>query len=227
MPFTAKYTTQQKDACVSAVLDKGVKPYTLVAKLAAEGALTGEPFNIDPLYIGRLARDAKRRRLGLNATKLEALPPRDAVEVLRRRMLAIAEHHIDRLERKDKANKLTPKETADVIRVLRELAALPGPDQARPVKPGAKIPGENRNNGGPTRGGLAGAMLRDLENTPTPGAPHTPPNDTPKDTTTPDPEPEPTTHNPPPTTTQPDSWMGGRVAALLAEGSAEGDTGPG
>lgn len=226
MPFTAKYTRDQKDACITAALDKGVRPYTRISQLAESGDLTGEPFTIDPLYVGVLARAARKKRLGLNATRLQDQAPRDAVEIMRRRIVAIAEHHLDRIERKDKQGKATAREISDVIRVLRELAAVPGPDQARPVKPGDKIPGAGgKHNSGATTSGLAGAMLRDLHATPVPGAPHAPIDDTPKDTATPDPEHAPTPQHAPTNTDEPDSWMSEKVNALLAQAGGSSDVG--
>ncbi len=52
---------------------------------------------------------------------------------------------------------VTGEALRQVARALRELAAIPGPNDPRPPAPGAKINGVR--NGSETRGGLAGKIL--------------------------------------------------------------------
>jgi hypothetical protein len=79
------------------------------------------------------------------------------------------------LEREQKRNKGRIKsweEWRQVARAVREIAALPGPSDPRPVAPGASVNG--RRDGAATRGGLAAAILADLHGSPV-DAPPAPP----------------------------------------------------
>jgi hypothetical protein len=135
-----------------------------VAEHAATGRLvdrsgnTVAPFEVPEDTVRTLARDERRARLGERSTALQDMPHRDAIEQLRRRLLAVADHELTWLERQQANGKLVNMERVrQIARTIREAASLPGPNDPAPPAPGAKRDGQR--NGGATRGGLAAELL--------------------------------------------------------------------
>jgi hypothetical protein len=123
--FVQKYSDDQREAMVSAKVDRGAT-YPRIVELAAAGELTrsnGEklaPFEITAMYAGDIIRGEIRRRTGKAATDLAKLPPRDAIEALRRRLLSACDHMLT----------ATAKREAKAIRagdmaLLRDVAETP------------------------------------------------------------------------------------------------------
>jgi len=180
-----KYTPEQRAAAAEAYVDRGVRPARRVAELAAAGELIpGQRFEISPDYVLKLAAALRRRRAGEASSALARQPPRDAVEAIRRRLAAAIDHELTLIEtlqrRRGRDDRDVLERLRQIARLSREFAALPGPTDPRPVPPGQRhidpATGESRNNGGPIRGGLAGAMLRDIRQAaatdPDPDPPH-------------------------------------------------------
>lgn len=175
--WAPKYTDEQREAVAVAYLDRGVKPASRICDLAAAGQLatagdanrTLEPFEIPVASVRDIYRNARRRRSGALKSGLTDVPHRDAIESLRQRLVSVADHELARVEKQQaRANgkPVDPELLRQIARAVREIAALPGPNDARPVKPGDKIPGENRTAGGPTVGGIAGQILSSHRRTP-------------------------------------------------------------
>jgi hypothetical protein len=160
--FSKVYTDAQRDALGEAVVDRGLRPAQVV-ELARNGELkhAGErlaPFPANVNSVRDYARKLKARRAGRTSSGLDDQAPRDAVETLRRRLINAAEQEIAAEERKPRG-KRSLERLRQCARLLREAAALPGPDDPRPTQPGQKIPGTQQTEGGKTTGGMAGAIL--------------------------------------------------------------------
>jgi hypothetical protein len=160
--FSKVYTDAQRDALAEAVVDRGLRPAQVV-ELAAAGELrhAGERLAAFPANVNSVrdyARKLKARRAGRTSSGLDDQAPRDAIETLRRRLVNAAEQEIAAEERKPRG-KRSLERLRQCARLLREAAALPGPDDPRPTQPGQKIPGTQKVAGGKTTGGMAGAIL--------------------------------------------------------------------
>jgi hypothetical protein len=165
--FADKYTDEQRDAVAEAYEDRGIRPASKVVALAKAGELTYngrqlDPFEMPVLYVNELARNLRRKRQGKAKSGLADTDPRDAVEALRRRLVSAADNMLQDVERRQRRGKHDPKDPEllrQIARAAREIAAMPGKDDPRPVAPGQKIPGTGANNGDRTQGGLAGSIL--------------------------------------------------------------------
>jgi hypothetical protein len=109
--FGAKYTPEQRDAFVGAVLDgvpglEGRGPGgTLTApqavKAAADGKLPGLPaFEVNLSTVRHYAQLERRAREGVTISRLDRKDPREAVELLVKRMVRIADKELQRIERR-------------------------------------------------------------------------------------------------------------------------------
>lgn len=163
-PFDEKLTDEQREAAALRYLDTEDTGRE-VARKAGAGELTlrGEPvdaFDIAPSYAAQLGLKLKRQRTGKATSKVADMPHRDALEVLRRRLMSVGESAVAALEKqaaKD-AEKLDLERLRQAGRVLIELGKIPGPAETRPAQQGRDV---NGNRDTPTRGGIAGALLRE------------------------------------------------------------------
>lgn len=161
--FAAVYTPQQREAMAVASVDRGIKPARRIVELAASGELTldGEtllPFATNVNTVRDCARLLKKRRAGELKSDLATMPARDAIETLRRRLIAVADRELEQVESMPRG-KVGLERLRQIVRVVREAAALPGPDDPRPPQPGQRKPGTGEHEGGRTSGGMAGAIL--------------------------------------------------------------------
>jgi hypothetical protein len=159
-PFEKQLEPFQRDAAARAKLDYGLSPAE-VSRRAGEGILKspdGEvmaAFAITADYVRKLASDLDRARQGKNASPLAKLPPKDAVEALRIRLVNLADHELAHLE-KQRTGKRDPAKVREWCRTVREIAALPVPKDDPPAAPGL---GERSERVGATRTGSTGALL--------------------------------------------------------------------
>lgn len=158
-----RYTKEQREAIGVAYVDLGVRPAQRVAAMAAAGELMLDGQRLDPFETNAsTVRDCSRkirlRRAGQLRRELATLQPRDQLEALRVRLVALADREISYHEKQPRG-KVKSEELRQYARVLREIAAIPGPTDPRPAAPGQKIPGTQVNNGERTTGGLAGKAL--------------------------------------------------------------------
>lgn len=171
--FTPIYSDDQRDAILQAGVAEGLRPIRVICERAAAGTLLlkGEPvpaFNVPESTVAGIVRTATRKREGKAPSKLAELPTGDAIESLRRRLVNAADAQLAATEKaisRSKGAKATAaqcEELRQIARAVREIAAIPGPkgEPATARPPGATIPGETKNDGGPTRGGLAGSILK-------------------------------------------------------------------
>jgi len=136
-----------------------------VAELAAAGELEHPsggrlaPFDIPASSVRSIARRARAREAQAEAfAELWTLPPRDAVERLRCRLIDSIDRELTRVGIEQEAGRaLDFRAFSGIARALRELAWLPGPTEPQPRRPGSKLNGVRQ--GGETRGGLAGKMI--------------------------------------------------------------------
>lgn len=136
-----------------------------VVELAAAGALehpsgaTLGPFATSESTVRSLGRRQRLRAQAEAATASTAsLPPRDGVERLRCRLADAIDAEMDRIEIEQEEGRMVSGEALrQVGRAIRELASIPGPNEPRPPRPGAKVNGVR--DGSETRGGLAGRIL--------------------------------------------------------------------
>lgn len=166
--FPAKYDDDQRAAIVQTGVDRGVRPIRRIAEMAAAGELSYEgesiaPFKIPEPTVRDIIDRAKKRREGKLVTELAARPPRDAIEVMRRRFFSLADHELRRIEATHKRTKkpIDARLTAQLIRIVRETAALPGPGESRlPRKLGDRADDGGQPTTGPLENSLAQPILR-------------------------------------------------------------------
>jgi hypothetical protein len=165
-PFTAKYTDEQREAVAQAYEDRGIRPARRIRELAQAGELTwkGEPleaFDMPEPSILCYAGNLRRKRAGKVKSTLADLPHRDAVESLRRRLLAAADQHLIDYEKAQKkpGAKPDPELLRQIARATREIAAMPGPKEPKPVAPGQRRRNGDGHEDGRTGGGIAGQIL--------------------------------------------------------------------
>ena len=163
--FADDYSEQQREACVLARLSHTAPE---AARMAARGELVDlydrrvPPFEVPASTIRSFVR-AARKAAEPEASKTRPyreLEHRDAVEVVRQELAGLCEGEIRRLKRAQrKGQPIRGEELRQLGRAAREFAALPGPNDPRPIQPGQKIPGTGTNAGGATRGGIATTAL--------------------------------------------------------------------
>jgi hypothetical protein len=165
-PWDAKYTDEQKEACALARIDGG-RTARRVAEMAAAGELRlkGEPvgvFDISPNYVNQLGQKLKRDRSGKTASKVAELPHHDGVEVMRRRLMAGADLMMAAWEKAAEKHpeKADTERHRQITRCVLEASKLPGPGDPR-TTPHTAIDPATGKRGTETRGGLAGALLKD------------------------------------------------------------------
>jgi hypothetical protein len=163
--FDRKYSHAQADAIASAWNDRAIRPARRVAELARAGELTtpdGDTlpgFEVAEGTIRSLARHARRRRRGQITSPLSEASPRDAIEMIRRRLVNMIDGEMAFEERKRAGNR-DPERMRQLARATLEAARIPGPTAPRPASPATKD-ADGRRSGG-VSGGLAGPMMREL-----------------------------------------------------------------
>lgn len=236
--FQEKYTDQQRDAIRRAGLDLGISSRD-IAHIAGTGQLELRgialaPFEIPVGTVYGLIREERKRREGKDHSALVQMPHIDAVELLRRRMVALLDSETLRMEKDQKTHPKTPidaEHARRMARALREVMAMPPP--GRPgTQPGKWIPGEGKpvaeHESGPRsiKGQLAAALERGAPTTETAQDEPIPVGDTAVDSdgqNNQDPEPHnPTTTHKTNTTTHnndnedPGSWARDQFGGVLA-----------
>ena len=92
------------------------------------------------------ARKLKARRAGKLKSDAAMLPARDAVEALRRRLVSLADREM-RVAERQKRGTVQPETLRQIARAVREIAAIPGIDDARPIHPGSTTPRDRPRQG--------------------------------------------------------------------------------
>jgi len=163
-PWDAKFTAEQKEAAALARVD-GHRTARRVAEMAAAGELThrGEPvgaFDISSNYVNQLGERLKRTRRGETVSKLAEMPHRDAIEVLRRRLVSVGDAVLTALEKQAEKEpaKLDLERLRQAGRVVVELGKIPAATEPQPTQARRAAAGQTHT---PTRGGPAGALLRE------------------------------------------------------------------
>jgi hypothetical protein len=157
--IAAKYSVEERDAMGVGMVDRGMSAHEV--KAAAEGGLLERsdgtrlpPFDPPVSSIRAYARVVRKRRAGKASSEAAKLPPRDAVESVRIRLIRMIDLELATEERK-RNGKRDLERIRQLGRAAREAAALPELNGPRPPSPGSKAAGSN-----PTSGGLGGAILR-------------------------------------------------------------------
>lgn len=159
--FERVYTDEQKEAAVSAYLDRGIRPQRRIVELAAEGRLiyrsmAVEPFKLNLHTLRDMLVHERRRRAGLVRGEAARMTHDDAVEALRTRLVNVADSTLTVEEKRDPA-KRDPERIRQIVRVVREIAALPGKGEGRTTAPGHRHNGVKQ--GGATEGGIGGHLI--------------------------------------------------------------------
>lgn len=168
--WEAVYTQDQRDAMAYAYEDRRVRPARRVVELAAAGELTHngvklKPFKTNDDTIRHEARKLRNARGGEITSQLGQAPHRDAIEKLRVRLINAADALLIAYERgltRD-PDHAEPEKLRQIVRVVREAAALPGPTDPRPAAPGQRVNGHK--DGAETTGGPGGALMQDHRRT--------------------------------------------------------------
>jgi hypothetical protein len=157
--IAAKYSVEERDAMGVGMVDRGMSAHEV--KSAAEAGLLERsdgsrlpPFDPPVSSIRAYARVVRKRRAGKASSEAAKLPPRDAVESVRIRLIRMIDLELATEERK-RNGKRDLERIRQLGRAAREAAALPELDAPRPRAPDAQK-GGNRT---PT-GGLGGAILK-------------------------------------------------------------------
>jgi hypothetical protein len=157
--FQRKYTAEQEAAIAFARSERG-----MTAPAIAEQARLGllelddqllEPFEIPAATVSTIARRVQKRAMGEAPSDLAAVAHRTAIEILRQRMVSAADHLSRDFERTLRVSpgKADPERGRQIVRMIREAAALPAPDHPLPPRP--RSTDEGGNTEGATKGGLA------------------------------------------------------------------------
>lgn len=164
--YTRVYDDAQRGGIVEAGVDRGVRPISRICRMAYAGELTFEgdqipSFQIPDASARAIVEKARKGREGRNLSDLAAKPPKDAIELLRRRFLNLIDYELTRVEKQAKRKNSKPIDAAlvrNLVRAGREAAALPGPEDKRlPMQPGSNT-GAGRTEG-QTRDSLGGSIL--------------------------------------------------------------------
>lgn len=166
--FEEVYTDEQRDAMAEAYVDRGIRPARKVVELAEAGQLVDglEPFKVGggDGTVRDLASKLKKRRAGKLASDVAKQPPRDAIEGLRVRLVSAIDHELTAIERAQRNARgkaaIDPERLRQVARAVREAALIPEPGK---VAPPATPPREAGKRSSVTKGGLAGAILADVD----------------------------------------------------------------
>jgi hypothetical protein len=171
--FERRYSDDELEAAITAYLDRGIKPMRVVVDMAAAGQLSTKdgrkvrPFQMSLHTLRDYVQRERRRRTGrINGHALDN--PDDVLEGLRRRMVGLAHAEVAYVEGQKKG-KRDPEHMRQIVRLMRELAALPKPGEGRGRAPGQKENGQKQS--GETTGGLAGSLLAAHRRTPAPEPP--------------------------------------------------------
>lgn len=160
-----RYSRAQREALAAAFARPSLSARAVV-ELAAAGTLTHPsgaplgPFTTTENTVRSVAhRSRMRREHEARASASRDLPPRDAVERLRRELADAIDREMCRMEIEHAQGRMVCGERLrQVARAIRELAWIPDAADPRPPAPGAKVGGVRL--GGETRGGIAGPILR-------------------------------------------------------------------
>lgn len=163
--FEKKYAGERRTAIYRARFELGLTYKEIARRAKAGELLADDPFEISAEYLGSLCRDEEHRRAGRFSSPLADKPHRDAIEDLRRGLIAAADDLLSdwRATCKKKPGSADPGRGREIARLIREAAAIPAQKQETPEKPGAKTNGHQ--NEGPTRHGTAGALLNAMRST--------------------------------------------------------------
>lgn len=131
-PFKRRFSWEQYEQVEHAYRSRTAGA---VARMAKAGELGPEPFpeDLSEDTIRWMARQVKRRREGLETSQLARRPNRDALEVLRQRLVSHVDWELGKVERARKKGRSTDlRHLRQLISIAKELAAFPatGDDQA-------------------------------------------------------------------------------------------------
>jgi hypothetical protein len=154
-----KYSVDERDAMGIGMVDRGMGAQEV--RTAAQAGLLERsdgtrlpPFDPPVASIRHYARVVKKRRAGKARSEADKLPPRDAVESVRVRLIRMLDLELAVEERK-RNGKRDIERIRQLARAAREAAALPEINDPRPPSPASRAGGAS-----PTVGGLGGAILK-------------------------------------------------------------------
>jgi hypothetical protein len=158
-PFERKYTAERTKAIYRARFEHGCTHNEIARRAQAGELVPGDPFKVPVGYVGKLCRAEEQRRALRFRSPLADKPHRDAIEELRRGLIAAADDMLSdyRALAKRKPANADPARGREIARLIREAAAIPTPKTDTPQAPGQRRDGQRE--GGETRGGTAGSLL--------------------------------------------------------------------
>lgn len=164
--YIEKYNDDQREAMAVAYEDRKIRPASRVVELAKAGELTyrGEkldPFETNEATVRDLARKLRRQRAGQVRSDLASLPPRDAIDALRIRLINAADAMLREFERSVKRapGKADPARHRQISDAVLAASKLPGPTDPRPPSHGTRDR-ETGKKGTETTGGAAGSLIK-------------------------------------------------------------------
>jgi hypothetical protein len=140
--WTPVYTDDQRAAVERAYCDLRIRPLREIQRLAKAGELDALPggerlpgFDVTYSSVRDIGTKGDRRKAGLQLpAALAKIPPRDRAEAMQRRLGAIIDRELTRLERaqvKHPTHQLDAEHARKMGRALRELSTLPDPHDMR------------------------------------------------------------------------------------------------
>src|SRR5215472_15367595 len=157
-PFGRVYTDAQRDAIDEAATDRNMRG-TAIARAAERGELAEglAPFTVPMSTAADMARKARRRRAGRMSSPLAHRPPADALEILRRRLVALVDHELRRHEARVRGP-LDLERIERMTRIIAKIGAIPGePGAATTENRRGPRPAGERDRDGTS---MASAILR-------------------------------------------------------------------
>jgi hypothetical protein len=138
--------------------------YQEIETSAVKGELIpGDPFPAKWQRIGKLCREEEARRRGKYDSQLAEKPHRDAIEVLRRAVIGVADHLLTDLMN-TKACEVDPKRLQEAIKAVTLAASIPAPNEEAPLAPGQQKDGKRPSGERVRTGTLLAAMRQETRN---------------------------------------------------------------
>jgi hypothetical protein len=161
--LTSRYSQREREAAAAAALTG--TPAKRVLELAAAGELQHDGQKLPAFIIGNTStvRDWKRRlqqkldREERPSGALEDGPPRDPIEQLRRRLIAVADAELTAIERQP-AGQRDVETMRQIAKAVHEASRFPGPTDPRPASQDTRDPATGKK-GSRVTGGLAGELI--------------------------------------------------------------------
>lgn len=154
--FDRKLSDKARAAIFDAAIARQIQHARILELLLAGELVPGEKPQITLGYIRQIVAKEKKRRQGKAASKTAQLPPKEAVETLRQRMVNLADSEALHLERA-KEGELDLDRAERLAKLIVAIARIPAPKDVAPKNPATR---DAQGERGPElKGSTGGALL--------------------------------------------------------------------